>query len=252
VCEAAHSYRLPVAPHAGDMSQVHVHLSYAHPACAVLEYIPWIKDCFTDPAEVVDGFFRLPREPGAGTTPTREAWSGSAGRWPDAMAPPTGRSRTRRRPQPLARVAVPGHLGVGHAGRPAVRQGVVAAILVSVAVVMADSVQGWHQRSAVPSRRWSGSSRCCSPLEYLARLVSVQRPLKYVLSFFGIVDLLAVLPTYLALFLPELHALIDVRILRLLRIFRIFKLTAYVAEYQVLGAALGPAAARSWCSCRRW
>ena len=51
VCETAHSYRLPVAPHAGDMSQVHVHLSYAHPAVQVLEYIPWIKDCFTDPAE---------------------------------------------------------------------------------------------------------------------------------------------------------------------------------------------------------
>jgi L-alanine-DL-glutamate epimerase-like enolase superfamily enzyme len=64
VCDTAHSYRLPVAPHAGDMSQVHVHLSYAHPACAVLEYIPWIKDCFTDPAEVVDGHFRLPQRAG--------------------------------------------------------------------------------------------------------------------------------------------------------------------------------------------
>ena len=74
VCETAHSYRLPVAPHAGDMSQVHVHLNYAHPACAVLEYIPWIKDCFTDPAEVVDGHFRLPQLPGAGTTPVPQAW----------------------------------------------------------------------------------------------------------------------------------------------------------------------------------
>jgi L-alanine-DL-glutamate epimerase-like enolase superfamily enzyme len=74
VCETAHSYRLPVAPHAGDMSQVHVHLSYAHPACAILEYIPWIKDCFTEPADVVDGSFRLPQQPGAGTTPTPEAW----------------------------------------------------------------------------------------------------------------------------------------------------------------------------------
>ena len=73
VCETAHSHRLPVAPHAGDMSQVHVHLSYAHPAVGVLEYIPWIKDCFTDPAEVVDGHFRLPAEPGAGTTPTAQA-----------------------------------------------------------------------------------------------------------------------------------------------------------------------------------
>jgi L-alanine-DL-glutamate epimerase-like enolase superfamily enzyme len=74
VCDAAHAQRLPVAPHAGDMSQVHVHLSYAHPACAVLEYIPWIKDCFTEPAEVVGGFFRLPQQPGAGTTPTKDAW----------------------------------------------------------------------------------------------------------------------------------------------------------------------------------
>lgn len=57
------------------MSQVHVQLSYAHPACAVLEYIPWIKDCLTDPAEVDGGHFRLPSEPGAGTTPTAAAWA---------------------------------------------------------------------------------------------------------------------------------------------------------------------------------
>lgn len=74
VCDTAHSFRLPIAPHAGDMSQVHVHLSYAHPACEVLEYIPWIKDCFTEPADVVDGHFKLPQLPGAGTTPTTAAW----------------------------------------------------------------------------------------------------------------------------------------------------------------------------------
>ncbi|WP_372825526.1 mandelate racemase/muconate lactonizing enzyme family protein [Polaromonas sp.] len=75
VCETAHAFRLPVAPHAGDMSQVHVHLSYAHPACEVLEFIPWIKHCFTDPAEVIDGYFRRPELPGAGTTPTAAAWT---------------------------------------------------------------------------------------------------------------------------------------------------------------------------------
>lgn len=74
VCDTADSFRLPVAPHAGDMSQVHVHLAYAHPACEVLEYIPWIKDCFTEPADVVDGHFKLPQLPGAGTTPTASAW----------------------------------------------------------------------------------------------------------------------------------------------------------------------------------
>jgi len=75
VCDMASAFRLPVAPHAGDMSQVHVHLSYAHAACAVLEYIPWIQHCFTDPARVVDGYFCLPQLPGAGTTPTVDALS---------------------------------------------------------------------------------------------------------------------------------------------------------------------------------
>jgi L-alanine-DL-glutamate epimerase-like enolase superfamily enzyme len=51
-----------------------VHLSYAHPACAILEYIPWIKDCFMEPADVADGVFLLPQQPGAGTTPTPDAW----------------------------------------------------------------------------------------------------------------------------------------------------------------------------------
>jgi L-alanine-DL-glutamate epimerase-like enolase superfamily enzyme len=74
VCDTAHAFRVPVAPHAGDMSQVHVHLAYAHPAVAVLEYIPWIKHCFTEPAEVVNGAFSLPTQPGAGTTPTPQAW----------------------------------------------------------------------------------------------------------------------------------------------------------------------------------
>jgi voltage-gated potassium channel len=110
---------------------------------------------------------------------------------------------------------------------------VVIAILVSVAVVLLDSVQ---RRSLFTVAEWFFT--LLFTVEYVARLVSVQRPLKYALSFFGIVDLIAVLPTYLALVVPELHALIDVRILRLLRIFRILRLTAYVAEYQVMGEAL--------------
>lgn len=75
VCAMAQAWHIPVAPHAGDMSQVHVHLAYGHPAVAVLEYIPWIKHCFTDPAEVVDGHFSRPAVPGAGTTPTAQAWA---------------------------------------------------------------------------------------------------------------------------------------------------------------------------------
>jgi voltage-gated potassium channel len=115
---------------------------------------------------------------------------------------------------------------------------VVAAIVVSVGIVIADSVRGWHNdhRAAFAIAEWCFT--VVFTLEYLARLVSVRRPLRYALSFFGLVDLLAVLPTYLAFFFPELHALIDVRLLRLLRIFRIFKLTAYISEYQYMGEAL--------------
>jgi voltage-gated potassium channel len=115
---------------------------------------------------------------------------------------------------------------------------IVVAILVSVAVVILDSVPALNQRhrGAFDIAEWFFT--LLFTVEYLARLASVKRQLRYALSFFGIVDLLSVLPTYLAFFFPELHALIDVRILRLLRVFRIFKLTDYIAEYQMLGEAL--------------
>lgn len=63
-----HAYRLPAVAHIGDMMQVHLPLSIAHPACTMLEYIPWIRECFTEPATVKDGAFVVPQTPGAGTT----------------------------------------------------------------------------------------------------------------------------------------------------------------------------------------
>ena len=115
---------------------------------------------------------------------------------------------------------------------------IVAAILVSVAVVILDSVPALNQRFRTGFNIAEWCFTILFTIEYIARLVSVKRQLRYALSFFGIVDLLSVLPTYLAFFFPELHALIDVRILRLLRIFRIFRLTDYIVEYQMLGEAL--------------
>jgi L-alanine-DL-glutamate epimerase-like enolase superfamily enzyme len=50
------------------MSQVHVHLSFWHPASGILEYIPWIKDHFLEPIAVQDGLYRPPQQPGASTT----------------------------------------------------------------------------------------------------------------------------------------------------------------------------------------
>ncbi|HSV79853.1 MAG TPA: ion transporter [Ramlibacter sp.] len=115
---------------------------------------------------------------------------------------------------------------------------IIVAILVSVAVVIADSVPALRSRYRAGFDIAEWFFTLLFTVEYLCRLASVRRQLKYALSFFGIVDLLSILPTYLALFMPEAHALIDVRILRLLRIFRIFKLTDYVTEYQQLGEAL--------------
>jgi L-alanine-DL-glutamate epimerase-like enolase superfamily enzyme len=73
VADLAHASRLPVAPHAGEMSQVHVHLSFWHPASSILEYIPWIKDHFLEPVAVRDGAYLLPQQPGASTTPRPES-----------------------------------------------------------------------------------------------------------------------------------------------------------------------------------
>ena len=75
VIELAAAHRLPVAPHAGDMSQVHQHLNFSRAACSVLEYIPWIRDCFEEPARVVDGHYQPPQQPGASTTPTAQAFA---------------------------------------------------------------------------------------------------------------------------------------------------------------------------------
>jgi voltage-gated potassium channel len=75
-------------------------------------------------------------------------------------------------------------------------------------------------------------------VEYAARLACVTRPLRYATSFFGLVDLASVLPMFVAAFVPGLHVLIDIRILRMLRAFRILKLTEYVREYSSLGEAL--------------
>ena len=73
VADLAHCHNLPVVPHVGDMCQVHQHLCFAHPACSLLEYIPWLRDWMQFPAKIESGFYVAPQEPGAGMTPTREA-----------------------------------------------------------------------------------------------------------------------------------------------------------------------------------
>ena len=115
---------------------------------------------------------------------------------------------------------------------------VIAAILASVAVVVLDSVGSIGSRFGGLFGVLEWGFTVLFTIEYVARLLCVRHPWRYATSVFGLIDLLAVLPTWLALLAPELHALIDVRILRLLRIFRVLKMGAYVAEYRALGEAL--------------
>ncbi len=117
-------------------------------------------------------------------------------------------------------------------------QWLIALILMSVLVVVVESVQSadLKQHLFVFWLEWLFT--LAFTIEYAARLACVRHPWRYVFSFYGVIDLLALLPTYVALLVPEVQALIDVRVLRLLRVFRVFKLTAYVVEYQSLGHAL--------------
>lgn len=110
----------------------------------------------------------------------------------------------------------------------------IAAILTSVFVVMLDSVQSVHARHGQVLYALEWIFTILFTIEYLARLSCVQRPLRYATSFFGIIDLLAILPTYISLLVPEAAAFLDVRTLRLIRIFRVLKLTLYLAEYQLV------------------
>ncbi|MET0964044.1 MAG: ion transporter [Noviherbaspirillum sp.] len=114
----------------------------------------------------------------------------------------------------------------------------IFAILASVTVVMLDSVRAVSSRHGEVLNALEWFFTLLFTVEYLARLYCVRRPLRYAGSFFGIIDFLSVLPTYLALLLPGAHVLLDVRILRLLRIFRILKLASYVEEYGMLNRAL--------------
>nr|WP_295082704.1 ion transporter [uncultured Roseateles sp.] len=111
-------------------------------------------------------------------------------------------------------------------------------VLLSVALVMLESVGNLRSRYGPWLTGFEYFFTAAFTAEYVLRLLCVRHPLRYALSFYGLVDLLAVLPTYLAIFEPSLYALVDVRVLRLMRVFRILKLQAYLQEYISLGRAL--------------
>jgi len=102
------------------------------------------------------------------------------------------------------------------------------AIVLSVFAVTLESVDSIREKHGNLLKIIEWGFTILFTAEYLMRIALVRRPLKYITSFYGIVDLLSCLPTYLAIFLSGAHSLMVIRILRLLRMFRVLKMVSHV------------------------
>lgn len=111
-------------------------------------------------------------------------------------------------------------------------------IVLSVIVVMMESSDGWPEGWSEVFIVLEWVFTLIFTIEYVLRLWVTIRPMKYVLSFYGIVDLLAILPTYLSIFFAGSQTIAVIRALRLLRVFRIFKLGKYLSEGDQLRRAM--------------
>ncbi|MDF1766184.1 MAG: ion transporter [Gammaproteobacteria bacterium] len=111
-------------------------------------------------------------------------------------------------------------------------------ILSSVAAVLADSVASVHTDYGELLYRLEWAFTLVFTFEYALRIYSTTRKRAYIFSFYGIIDLFSILPTYLAFLFPAAAYLLVIRILRVLRIFRILKLFRYIGEANLLYAAL--------------
>ena len=114
----------------------------------------------------------------------------------------------------------------------------IGAILASVVVIILDSVQSIREgrfHGLLIGLEWFFT--ILFTIEYVLRLICVRKPLRYVFSFYGIVDLLAILPSYIGLFVLGAQNLMVIRMLRLLRIFRVFKLVRFLGEADALRRA---------------
>lgn len=114
----------------------------------------------------------------------------------------------------------------------------IAAIIISVLAVIADSVNALHPRydDLLLALEWFFT--IIFTVEYLARLYCSPHPWNYAKSFYGIIDLLAILPSYIALAITGAHYALVLRLLRILRVFRILKLLRYSAEANILARSI--------------
>ena len=111
-------------------------------------------------------------------------------------------------------------------------------ILVSVASVILESIPSFNARFGGPLHQIEWVITIIFTFEYIARIWSHPKPLKYIFSFYGIIDFLAIIPTYLDVILAGAMSLAVIRGLRLLRIFRILKITRYSREGRIIVEAL--------------
>jgi voltage-gated potassium channel len=114
----------------------------------------------------------------------------------------------------------------------------IALIVISVFVVSVETIAGLPAAAYRSLRAAEWVLTGLFTVEYVLRLVGVRRPLRYATSFFGIIDLLSILPTYVSLVVPGTQVLLVVRILRILRVFRVLKLAHFLTEARTLRLAL--------------
>ena len=132
------------------------------------------------------------------------------------------------------------HIIFDHNDRPAKRFDVVLLALISFSVllVMIESVPTYGERYATQLLVLEWIVTGLFTLEYAARLWTSERPARYARSFFGVIDLLAILPVYISVLLPGAQSLLVIRSLRLLRVFRVFKMARWLSEANYLVRAL--------------
>jgi voltage-gated potassium channel len=111
-------------------------------------------------------------------------------------------------------------------------------IISSIVVVTLDSIKSYHHQYGRIFYLLEWIFTGLFTLEYVLRLISIKKPLRYVFSFLGFIDLLAIIPSYLSIFFVGAQSLLVLRALRLLRVFRIFKLTHFLTEIEFLKIAL--------------
>lgn len=111
-------------------------------------------------------------------------------------------------------------------------------IVLSIITVLLDSIDDYQLRYGDLFIIAEWTFTILFTIEYLLRIYSIRKPLSYIFSFFGIIDFLAVIPTYISLMIPGSEVFIVIRVLRVLRIFRVLKLVQFMGEADFLTKAM--------------